>query len=94
MKAIDKTSGSSKEWDYGTILKCWNDSPNKFDLYRIAKSHLGSEKYELDILHDCDDAEDSVWHKTYKTIDELKRKIGRNYTHVVHVKATITIEDL
>lgn len=27
MKIIDKTNGNSKEWGYGTVLKCWGRNP-------------------------------------------------------------------
>lgn len=93
MKTIDKTN-ESEEWDYGTVLKCWNDSPDLYDLYRVATAQGEFEKCELDILHDEENNERAGWGSYYDNIDELKQDLLKNYKCVLPVKATITIENL
>lgn len=94
MKTIDKTN-NSKEWDYGTILKCWNVDRSSYDLYRIANSHYRNEnKYVLDVLHDHQGLEYTQSCGTYDSIVELKERVHAKYDHVVPVKATIIVEDL
>lgn len=95
MRTIDKTSSSkNNKWDYGTILKCWNDDPNTYGLYRIASSHDLSKEYELDILHSLNDNEGEVWFDYYQSIEDLEKDVLRTCKHVLPVKATIIIEDL
>lgn len=93
MKTIDKTN-TTQGWDFGTILKCWDDSPNLYELYRVATAQGGIGKYELDILHDGENNERASWGSYYDNIDELKHALLKNYKRVLPVKATITIEDL
>ena len=97
MKIIDKTTGNSKEWGYGTVLKCWDSNPDHFDLYRIAAAHSweNDDKYELDLLHDRNNVEDTIWKQNCdKSIDAIQKELKVSYDHIVPVKATITIEDL
>lgn len=95
MKTIDKTSSlKSNEWGYGTILKCWNDNPFQYDLYRIARSHAKNDDYELDILHDRDNQEDAIWRRSAADVGLLEARLKDCYDHIVPVKATIIIEDL
>lgn len=96
MKTIDKTSTTKpNEWDYGTILKCWKDDPEQYDLYRIARSHdRHDHEYELDILHDCSGLEDNVFGGIAMSKGFLKKMVFSCYDHVKPVNATITIEDL
>ena len=96
MKIIDKTN-KSKEWDYGTVLKCWNTNPDHFDLYRIAAAHSwkNDDKYELDLLHDRNNVEDTIWNQDCeKSVDAIQKELKGSYDHIVPVKATIIIEDL
>lgn len=92
MKTIDKTW--SHGFDFGKVLKCWNDNSNTYDLYRIAASHDPSRNYELDILHSYNDDEQAIWVSNYIFLDDLRKDLCKSYKHVVPVKATITIEDL
>lgn len=96
MKIIDKTTGnSSKEWGYGTVLKCWNSNPKKFSLLKISRAEASNrDNYRLDILRDQSTNEDMVWGKKYSDIFSLKDDLSEYFDHVMRVKATITIEDL
>lgn len=95
MKAIDKT-GMPARWTYGTVLKCWDDDPQKYYLYRISDSHSldDDDKYEVDTLHDPED-NDMIWSTFfYDDVRDIKEELENAYTHVVPVKASIVIEDL
>ena len=94
MKIIDKTSSVKNEWDYGTVLKCWNSDPKKFSLFKISRDRAGEDDYRLDILGDQSGNEDTAWSQCYSDIPYLKEDLGKFFEHVIRVKATITIEDL
>lgn len=96
MKIIDKTTGnSSKEWGYGTVLKCWDSNPKMFSLFKISRAEASDrDSYRLDILRDQSTNEDMVWDKKYSDIFSLKDDLSEYFDHVMRVKATITIEDL
>lgn len=96
MKIIDKTTGnSSKEWGYGTVLKCWDSNPKKFSLFKISRAEDSDrDNYRLDILCDQNAYEDMVWGKKYSDVFSLKDDLIECFNHVMRVKATITIEDL
>lgn len=97
MQVIDKTN-KSKEWDYGTVLKCWDDydGPKKYFLYKIGRPHstdLGAN-YELDTLYNPR-ANEILWSSYfYANVMDIKEELEDGFDHVVPVKATITIEDL
>ena len=66
MKIIDKTNGNSKEWGYGTVLKCWNSDPKTFSLLKVSRAEASDrDSYRLDILRDQSVKEDMVWDKKY-----------------------------
>lgn len=73
MQVIDKTN-KSKEWDYGTVLKCWDDDPKKYFLYKIGKSHnidFGGS-YEVDTLYNHEENE-GLWSSLfYDNVIEIK----------------------
>ena len=95
MKIIDKTNGNSKEWGYGTVLKCWNSDPKTFSLLKVSRAEASDrDSYRLDILRDQSVKEDMVWDKKYSDIFSLKDDLSTYFDHVMRVKATITIEDL
>lgn len=94
MKIIDKTSSVKNEWDYGTILKCWDNDPKKFSLLKISRDSADEDSYRLDILHDKSENEDIVWGSSYPDVSSLKDDLSEYFYHVMRVKATITIEDL
>ena len=95
MKIIDKTNGNSKEWGYGTVLKCWNSDPKTFSLLKVSRAEASDrDSYRLDILRDPSVKEDMVWEKKYSDIFSLKDDLSKYFDHVMRVKATITIEDL
>ena len=95
MKTIDKTS--SKDWNYGTVLKCWDVDENRFQLLKISPAHSNEtlDRYEVDTLHDINDKENTLWSKDfYSSIRDLQADIHYCYKHVMPVKATVVIEDL
>lgn len=95
MKVIDKTN-KSKEWDYGTVLKCWGDDPKKYFLYKIGKPHSTDFccSYELDTLY-SPGANEALWSSFfYDNVIDIKKELETGFYHVVPVKVTITIEDL
>lgn len=95
MKIIDKTNGNSKEWGYGTVLKCWGSNPKKFSLFKISRAESSNrDSYRLDILRDQSANEDMVWSVKYSDISSLKDDLSTYFDHVMRVKATIIIEDL
>ena len=95
MKIIDKTNGNSKEWGYGTVLKCWGRNPKMFSLLKISRAEASDkDSYRLDILRDQSTKEDMVWDKKYSDIFSLKDDLGTYFDHVMRVKATIIIEYL
>lgn len=64
MKIIDKTNGNSKEWGYGTVLKCWGSNPKMFSLFKISRAEASDkDSYRLDILRDQSANEDMVCDK-------------------------------
>lgn len=94
MKSIDKTSSAKKKkWSYGTVLKCWDNDPDEYRLFRIASDHHDSG-CELDMLYDSGNDEKMQWYGTSKNISELMNSVCSVYRHAEPVKATITIEDL
>lgn len=93
MKIIDKTSSVKNEWDYGTILKCWDNDPKKFSLLKISRDRAGEDSYRLDILRDQSENEDMVWGSSYPDVSCLKEDLDNFFEHVMRVKATITIEN-
>ena len=95
MKIIDKTTnGNTKEWGYGTVLKCWDGNPKRFSLFKISRAEDSDrDNYRLDILHDQNGYEDMVWGKKYSDIFSLKDDLSKCFGHVMRVKATITIEN-
>lgn len=95
MKIIDKTTnGNSKEWGYGTVLKCWDSNPKKFSLFKISRAEDSDrDNYRLDILCDQNAYEDMVWGKKYSDVFSLKDDLIECFGHVMRVKATITIEN-
>ena len=95
MKIIDKTNGNSKEWGYGTVLKCWNSDPKMFSLLKVSRAEASDrDSYRLDILRDPSVKEDMVWDKKYSDIFSLKDDLSKYFDHVMRVKATIIIEYL
>ena len=95
MKIIDKTNGNSKEWGYGTVLKCWNSDPKTFSLLKVSRAEAADrDSYRLDILRDQSVKEDMVWDKKYSDIFSLKDDLSKYFDHVMRVKATIIIEYL
>lgn len=95
MKIIDKTNGNSKEWGYGTVLKCWNSDPKTFSLLKVSRAEASDrDSYRLDILRDQSVKEDMVWDKKYSDIFSLKDDLSKYFDHVMRVKATIIIEYL
>ena len=95
MKIIDKTNGNSKEWGYGTVLKCWNSDPKMFSLLKVSRAEASDrDSYRLDILRDQSVKEDMVWDKKYSDIFSLKDDLSKYFDHVMRVKATIIIEYL
>lgn len=95
MKIIDKTNGNSKEWGYGTVLKCWNSDPKTFSLLKVSRAEASDrDSYRLDILRDQSVKEDMVWDKKYSDIFSLKDDLSKYFDHVMRVKATIVIEYL
>lgn len=95
MKIIDKTNGNSKEWGYGTVLKCWGSNPKKFSLFKISRAEASDrDSYRLDVLRDQSANEDMVWDKKYSDIFSLKDDLRKYFHHVMRVKVTIIIEDL
>ena len=95
MKIIDKTNGNSKEWGYGTVLKCWNSDPKTFSLLKVSRAEASDrDSYRLDILRDPSVKEDMVWEKKYSDIFSLKDDLSKYFDHVMRVKATIIIEYL
>ena len=95
MKIIDKTNGNSKEWGYGTVLKCWGRNPKIFSLLKISRAEASDkDSYRLDILRDQSANEDMVWSVKYSDISSLKDDLSKYFDHVMRVKATIIIEYL
>ena len=95
MKIIDKTNGNSKEWGYGTVLKCWNSDPKTFSLLKVSRAEASDrDSYRLDILRDQSVKEDRIWDKKYSDIFSLKDDLSKYFDHVMRVKATIIIEYL
>ena len=95
MKIIDKTNGNSKEWGYGTVLKCWGRNPKMFSLLKISRAEASDrDSYRLDVLRDQSTNEDMVWDKKYSDISSLKDDLSKCFDHVMRVKATIIIEYL
>ena len=95
MKIIDKTNGNSKEWGYGTVLKCWNSDPKTFSLLKVSRAEASDrDSYRLDILRDQSVKEDMVWDKKYSDIFSLKDDLSKYFDHVMRVKETIIIEYL
>lgn len=95
MKIIDKTNDNSKEWGYGTVLKCWDSNPKTFSLFKISRAEDSDrDSYRLDILRDQSANEDMVWGKKYSDIFSLKDDLNKCFNHVMRVKATIIIEYL
>lgn len=95
MKIIDKTNGNSKEWGYGTFLKCWDRNPKMFSLLKISRAEASDrDSYRLDILRDQNANKDMVWDKKYSDISSLKDDLSKYFDHVMRVKATIIIEHL
>ena len=94
MKIIDNTSSVKNEWDYGTILKCWDNDPKKFSLLKISRARASEGSYRLDILRDQSEKEDMVWTSSYSDVSCLKEGLDNFFKHVVRVKATVIIEDL
>lgn len=95
MKIIDKTNGNSKEWGYGTVLKCWDINPKMFSLFKISRAEASDkDSYRLDILRYQSANEDMVWDKKYSDIFSLKDDLSTCFDHVMRVKATIIIEYL
>ena len=95
MKIIDKTNGNSKQWGYGTVLKCWNSDPKTFSLLKVSRAEASDrDSYRLDILRDQSVKEDRVWDKKYSDIFSLKDDLSKYFDHVMRVKATIIIEYL
>jgi hypothetical protein len=94
MKIIDKTNGNSKEWGYGTVLKCWDSDPKMFNLFKISRAEASDrDSYRLDILHDQSTNEDMVWGKKYSDISSLKHDLSEYFHHVMRVKVTIIIKN-
>lgn len=93
MKTIDKTN-STLEWTYGTVLKCWNNDPKEFNLYRVANGCCVGGKFKLDILNDSRGVEDGFWQPVSDNIEDIKHDLRACFMHIVPVKATIIIEDL
>ena len=94
MKIIDKTNSNSKEWGYGTVLKCWGSNPKKLSLFKISRAESSNrDSYRLDILRDQSAKEDMVWSVKYSDISSLKDDLSKYFDHVMRVKATITIEN-
>ena len=94
MKIIDKTTGNSKEWGYGTVLKCWYSNSKKFSLFKISRAEASDrDSYRLDVLRDQSANEDMVWDKKYSDIFSLEHDLSECFGHVMRVKATITIEN-
>lgn len=95
MKIIDKTTNdNTKEWGYGTFLKCWGSNPKKFSLLKISRAEASNrDNYRLDILRDQSTNEDMVWGKKYSDIFSLKDDLSRYFDHVMRVKVTIIIEN-
>lgn len=95
MKIIDKTTnGNSKEWGYGTVLKCWGSNPKMFSLFKISRAEASDkDSYRLDILRDQSANEDMVWDKKYSDIFSLKDDLNTYFDHVMRVKVTIIIEN-
>ena len=95
MKIIDKTTdNNSKEWGYGTVLKCWDSNPKMFSLFKISRAEDSDrDSYRLDILWDQSQNEGMVWSSTYPDTSCLKDDLKNFFEHVVRVKATITIEN-
>ena len=92
MKIIDKTNGNSKEWGYGTVLKCWNSDPKTFSLLKVSRAEASDrDSYRLDILRDQSVKEDRIWDKKYSDIFSLKDDLSKYFDHVMRVKATIII---
>lgn len=75
MKIIDKTSSVKNEWDYGTVLKCWDNDPKKFSLLKISRDRAGEGSYRLDILRDQSENEDMVWVSSYPDVSCLKKAL-------------------
>lgn len=95
MKIIDKTNGNSKEWGYGTVLKCWDSDPKMFSLLKVSRAEASDrDSYRLDILRYQSTKEDMVWDKKYSDIFSLKDDLSKYFDHVMRVKATIIIEYL
>lgn len=95
MKIIDKTNGNSKEWGYGTVLKCWDSDPKMFSLLKVSRAEDSDrDSYRLDILRDQNAKEDMVWDEKYSDIFSLKDDLSKCFDHVMRVKATIIIENL
>lgn len=92
MEVIDKTR--LRNWDYGTILKCWVDNPEEYDLYQIARAHSVNDNYELDVLHYHDKSSESFWYTSFPTLDDLLEDIKVCYQYVVPVKAAVIIEHI
>ena len=93
MKIIDKTTnGNTKEWGYGTVLKCWGSNPKIFSLFKISRAEASDkDSYRLDILHDQSANEDMVWDKKYSDIFSLKDDLSTYFDHVMRVKVTIVL---
>lgn len=94
MKIIDKTNDNSKEWGYGTVLKCWDSDPKMFSLFKISRAEASDrDSYRLDILRDQSAQEDMIWDEKYSDIVSLKDDLSKYFDHVMRVKATIIIEN-
>ena len=93
MKIIDKTSSVKNKWDYGTILKCWDNDPKKFTLLKISRDRADENSYMLDILRNQDGNENMFWGSSYPDVSCLKEDLSDYFHHVMRVKATITIEN-
>ena len=78
MKIIDKTNDNSKEWGYGTVLKCWGRNPKMFSLLKISRAEASDrDSYRLDILRDESANEDMIWSAKYSDISSLKDDLSK-----------------
>ena len=97
MKVIDKrTKNTSEHYDFGDVLKCWDDDPDDYTLYRISNYHkytMASDSYIAAVMHNYDDNEAGVWPSSFDKAESLIESLKEYYKHVEKVNTYIVITD-
>lgn len=92
-KIIDNTKPKDQDIIEGEILKCWNDDPKEFNVYKIMRANYSDYQYDLDELGNGTGIHLHLMNNGFDSTEELMHRLHKDFANVQPVQAILSIQN-